>query len=99
MAVVDHDTLVATRTGGLAPDPDVLGPFAGSARLRPDGRPRREFRDELRVIADLRNVWTVAWTLALPVAIVWAAAALDRWFVWPVAVFAMGTVFVRLYIF
>lgn len=98
MAVVDHDTLVATRTGGLAPDPDSLTPFAGSARLRPDGRPRREFRDQLRRIENLRNAWTVVWTLALPVAIVWAAVAVDRWFVWPVAVLAMGTVFVRLYI-
>jgi fatty acid desaturase len=40
----------------------------------------------------------VAWTFALPIGMVWAAVALDRWFVWPVAVFAMGTVFVRLYI-
>ena len=98
MAAVDHDTLVATRTGGLAPDPDSLAPFAGSERLRPDGRPRPEFRNRLRQIRNLRNAWTVAWTLALPIGIAWAAAVLDRWFVWPVAVFAMGTVFVRLYI-
>ena len=98
MAAVDHDNLVETRTGGLAPDPAILGAFAGSARLRPDGRPRSAFRAELRAIADRRNAWTVAWTLALPIAIVAAAVAIDRWFIWPLAFGAMGTVFVRLYI-
>lgn len=96
MATADHDALVAVRTGGLAPDPDRLAPFPGSDRLRPDGRPLPALRSRLRRIRNVRNAWTVIWTAALAVGIVGATTALDRWYVWPFAVFAMGTVFARL---
>ena len=45
--LLDHDTRVATMTGGMVPDAPNFG---GSERLHPDGRPKGEFRDELRRI-------------------------------------------------
>ena len=53
-----HDEMVTAFTGGLAPTDRVV-PFAGSDRLRPDGRPRPAFRAELRRIPDLRNAGLV----------------------------------------
>ncbi|HCB34690.1 MAG TPA: hypothetical protein DEP69_05985 [Acidimicrobiaceae bacterium] len=67
-----HDDLVARMTGDMV---RAVEPFAGSARLRPDGRPRTEFRRELRRIANLRSALTVAWLLALPVLVVAGVAA------------------------
>ena len=90
-----HDELVQRYTGGLAPSPDEIVPFAGSARLRPDGRPQRDFRQELRRIDDLRNAWTVVWVLAFPVALVWATIAVDHWAFTVLAALLMGTQFPR----
>lgn len=98
MTVHDHDVLVADLTGGLAPGPGDLEPFSGSARLRSDGRPRPEFRAQLRRIPDLRNAWTVAWVLAMPVVVVWATIQVGRWWAVIPAFIAMGTVFPRFYI-
>jgi len=50
-----HDELVATMTGGMARS--GLPAFAGSERLRPDGRPLPDFRAELRRIPDALNAW------------------------------------------
>ena len=93
----DHDALVATLTGGLAPAADELPAFEGSARLRPDGRPRPEFRAELRRIPNVRNAIAVASTIAQPVVIIWLAVTLDHPAAWIAAFFAMGTVFTRAY--
>ncbi|MGI9606730.1 MAG: fatty acid desaturase family protein [Acidimicrobiales bacterium] len=92
----DHDELVATMTGGMVPRGER--PFAGSDLLRPDGRPRPEFRAELRRIQDMRNVLTVLSVLAVPIAVVWAVMAVDRWWAVPPAIAAMGIVQNRLYI-
>ncbi len=85
-----HEALLAEMTGGMV---QPVKPFEGSERLREDGRPRRDFRQELRTIANVRNAGAVLWLLALPVLVVtgvvlsydrintasWASAPLVRW--------------------
>jgi fatty acid desaturase len=93
-AAVEHDNLVAALTGGLAPPPD-LEPFAGSERLRPDGRPRPELRAELRRIPDLRNAALVAVAALSPVVVIWAAVTVNRPLGWVVAFVLMGGYFQR----
>ena len=83
-------------TGGLAPT--GLQPFAGSERLRPDGRPRPEFRAELREIADVRNVITTISSLLLPVAVVAAVITAGHWLAVVVAIPLMGILQNRLFI-
>ena len=90
-----HDDLVAAMTGGLAPAPDELPPFEGSERLRPDGRPRPEFRAQLRRIPNLRNAGLVTVVFAYPVAVCWAAATIDHPIGWIAAFFLMGLYFQR----
>jgi fatty acid desaturase len=93
----DHDQLVATMTGGMV-RPELAPSFAGSARLRPDGRPRPEFRAGLRRIPDLANAVAVAATMAAPVAIVWLAITFDHPVAWALAFVAMGSTLNRLFI-
>ncbi|MDH4170691.1 MAG: fatty acid desaturase [Acidimicrobiia bacterium] len=88
-----HDQLVDAFTGGLAPDD--LPPFAGSDRLRPDGRPRPEFRARLRRIPNLANAGLVAVVFAYPPLVVWAAVSLDHPLSWIVAFLLMGAWFQR----
>lgn len=90
-----HDELVEAFTGGLAPAPDRLAPFEGSQRLRPDGRPRPEFRAELRKIPDLRNAGLVVVALAYPFVTVGAAVSIDRPVAWIAAFVVMGAYFQR----
>lgn len=91
-----HDELLAEMTGGLAPTD--LETFAGSERLRPDGRPRAAFRAELRTIADVRNVITTVSSLALPAILVAAAIAIDHWLALVAAIPLMAIVQNRLFI-
>ncbi|MEO0492306.1 MAG: fatty acid desaturase [Actinomycetota bacterium] len=63
---MSHDDKVARFTGGLAAQLPELPPFEGSDRLRPDGRPRPEFRAELRRIPNAMNAFHVVFTLSLP---------------------------------
>ena len=72
-----HDELVAKMTGGMVSS--GIPEFSGSDRLRADGRPRKEFREELRHIANVRNVITTVISLALPVLLVFGVVALDHW--------------------
>lgn len=90
-----HDQLVASFTGGLAPRPETVPPFEGSDRLRPDGRPRPEFRAELRKIPDLRNAALVAVVLAYPFMVIGAAVHIDHPAGWVAAFFVMGAYFQR----
>lgn len=90
-----HDELVIARTGGLAPAPDALPPFEGSDRLRPDGRPRPEFRARLRRIPDRRNAGLVAIVFAYPVVVAWAAVTVDHPLGWIAAFLLMGAYFQR----
>jgi fatty acid desaturase len=90
-----HDDLVAAMTGGLAPGPDELPRFRGSDRLRPDGRPRPEFRAQLRRIPNLRNVGLVLVAFAYPAAVAWAAVTIDHPLGWIAAFVLMGAYFQR----
>ena len=63
---MSHDDKVAHFTGGLSSRLPELPPFAGSERLRPDGRPQPEFRAELRRISNATNAFHVVFTLSLP---------------------------------
>ena len=98
---LSHEERLAKFTGGLAPDPEMVPPFEGSDRLRPDGRPRPEFRAELRRIPDLANAGHVAFTLALPFGYTALATAATGWPrvvavpVWFVVFVAMGSWFQR----
>lgn len=91
-----HDDLVATMTGGMARSD--LPAFAGSERLRPDGRPRPEFRAELRRIPDAANAATVLATLAAAVAVIGAVIAVDHWLATLAAVPMMGVILLRMFI-
>ncbi|MDA3040277.1 MAG: fatty acid desaturase [Actinomycetota bacterium] len=96
----EHDALVAKMTGGMTRrlPAEALAPFSGSARLRPDGRPGAEFRDELRRIADLRNVLTCLSAIGLPVLSVGVVIALDHWSAIAAGVLVMGILQNRMFI-
>ena len=95
-SALSHDELVASMTGGMARGD--LPCFAGSPRLRPDGRPRPEFRAELRRIPNAFNAITVMATLTAAVAVVAAVIAVDHWLATAVAVPVMGIVMLRMFI-
>lgn len=96
-----HDEIVERFTGGLAPDASTIRPFEGSDRLRPDGRPRPEFRQELRRIPNAQNAFHLGVTFALPFLYCWLAVAATGWVLplrlaaWTVAFVAMGSWFQR----
>lgn len=92
----DHDELVATMTGGMSRD--IATNFAGSERLRPDGRPKPELRAELRQIANGRNAVSVVAALLAPAALVALVAWLSVPFLWIAAVPVMGILQNRMYI-
>jgi len=91
---MSHDELVTAFTGGLAPV-DAVPPFEGSGRLRPDGRPRPEFRAELRKIPNRQNALLVVVSLVYPFVAIGAAVALDHPVAWVAAFFVMGAYFQR----
>jgi len=91
-----HEEVLATMTGGLLPQ--GVTTFAGSDRLRPDGRPKPELRRELRQIADMRNAFVVLAVLALPALLVWAVVALDHWVAVVAAIPVMASAQLRFYI-
>ncbi|MEM7139943.1 MAG: fatty acid desaturase [Actinomycetota bacterium] len=93
MAQMTHAEAVAAYTGGLAPD--AVPPFEGSERLRPDGRPRPEFRAELRVIPNLRNAGLCVVAAIYPFVAIGAAVQIDHPLVWIAAFFVMGAYFQR----
>ena len=86
-------------TGGMARLVEPrLSTFEGSERLRPDGRPRGEFRDRMRRIDDLRNVATVLIALALPAVAVAFVANIGHWAAVAAAVPVMAVLQNRLFI-
>ena len=95
VAIPNHDELVASMTGGLV---RPVVPFAGSARLRPDGRPRPELRAELRRIANLRNALVCVVAILAPVAVIASVALIDQWWATAIAVPAMATLQLRMFI-
>lgn len=94
-ANAEHDELIAKLTGGMTRPTE---PFAGSERLRPDGRPRAEFRAELRRIADARNALVVATLLGSIVGVVWLTAAIDSWLAWPLGALIIGAAQLRMFV-
>ncbi len=92
----EHEAALATMTGGMAPTD--LPDFAGSERLRPDGRPRAEFRAELRRIDDARNVITAVAAVGVPALLVAAVIAIDHWMAVVAAIPVMAVLQNRLFI-
>ncbi len=98
---LSHDELVTRFTGGLAPDPTAIPVFTGSERLRADGRPRPEFRNELRRIPNLINAGHIVVTLSLPFLLVGLVVVSAQWngllhlAMWGLGFVAMGTWFQR----
>ena len=91
-----HEELVESMTGGMVTR--ASSDFTGSNLLRPDGRPRPSFRAELRKIDNVRNAFTVAWILFVPVATVWLVALAQRWWVTIIGFVVMALVQTRMYI-
>lgn len=83
-----HDEIIADITGGMLP---AVEPFAGSERLRPDGRPRPELRSELRRIADVKNAFSIVGAFGAPVAVVALVAMIDRWWAVVPAIIVMAS--------
>ena len=67
--VAGASVLVGRPLGGMVPDPAVLTPSRETDLVRADGRPKPEFREQLRRIPSWRNAWSVAsvWLQALVV--------------------------------
>ena len=91
-----HDELVESMTGGMATSSPA--DFGGSDLLRPDGRPRPEFRAALRKIDNTRNAGTVLSLFAAPALIVWLVAQIGTWWAIALAIVPMGIVQTRMYI-
>lgn len=64
----------------MLPDPELLVPPADDARVLANGRPSREYRDQLRRIPSWRNALSVAWLWSETIAI----AALAVWWNHPI---------------
>ena len=93
---LSHDDIVASMTGGMVDE--IANTFTGSDLLRADGRPRPEFRAELRKIDNGRNAVTVALVLIAPVLVTWAVVSTPTWWVLALAFAAMGMIQTRMYI-
>jgi len=91
-----HEELLATMTGGMVPA--TVTDFAGSDRLRPDGRPRRHLRDELRQIDNVANAGAFLLILVQVAAAVWLVARIDHWLAVVLAVPVMASLQLRFYI-
>ena len=98
MEAINHDERVASLTGGLAPVGGSLQAFLESDRLRADGRPKPDFRRDLRQISNLGNTWSATWVLLAPPAIVWFTILAAHWAATALAFIAMGAMFPRFYI-
>ncbi len=94
--VQTHDEIVSSMTGGMVRD--RASEFMGSDLLRPDGRPRPEFRTELRKIDDARNALTTASVLLTPLIVVALVAQVATWWAVVAAFVPMGIVQNRMYI-
>lgn len=95
--VTDHETLVEMMTGGMVNF--KAEQFAGSDRLRTDGRPKPELRSDLRKIDNLRNSLTVVGALVAPVLVIAAVVRLGAplWAIL-VSIPVIGTLQNRLYV-
>lgn len=85
-------------TGGMARRLERVEPFAGSERLRPDGRPVAAFRAELRRIPNVTNALAVAALLTSVVGVVWLVSAAGTWLAWPPAALVIGALQLRMFV-
>jgi len=74
--------------------PATLPECHETARIRADGRPTAEFREQLRRIPSWRNLWSVVFLYVQTGAVVWATVAWGPW-VWPVTFVLMGRSFAQ----
>ncbi|WP_420450334.1 fatty acid desaturase family protein [Ilumatobacter sp.] len=80
----------------LVPTADDLPDVLPTDRLNSRGMATRAWRPELRRIADVRNVATVAWALLLTFGVVALAGVLHTWWAYLVAFVLMGAGHARL---
>jgi fatty acid desaturase len=76
-------------TMSMVPAPALLAPARATERIRPDGRPTPEFREQLRRIPSWRNALSVMSMFLQTAAVLWAAVTWGPW-TWPVAFVLMG---------
>lgn len=88
-ASVAYDPSRGVRLGGMTPSPEVLAPGAETDLVRADGRPRAEWRVELRRIPNLRNALTIVMLYAQTLGVI-AGAVWLGWWAWPLAFALMG---------
>ena len=65
-----------------------------TALIRPDGRPKPAFREQLRRIPSWRNAWSVLFLYVQTALVLWATVVLAPW-VWPVTFLLMGRTFAQ----
>ncbi|MBT8240252.1 MAG: fatty acid desaturase [Acidimicrobiia bacterium] len=92
--ISSHDELVASMTGGMVPTTPKV--FNGTDKLRADGRPRPDFRAELRNIDNVRNAITFLSVLAAPALITYLVLWAGTWWAVALAVLPMGMVQTRM---
>jgi fatty acid desaturase len=82
-------TAPGRQLGGMVPPAELLRPGRDTELVRPDGRPKPEFRAELRRIPSWRNAVSVVVLYAQTAAVIWATVTLGPW-AWPIGVVLMG---------
>src|SRR5688572_28399591 len=73
----------------MVPSPDLLVPGRPTELVRPDGRPRQEFRADLRRIPSWRNALTVCLLFVQSGLVIWLTVAFGPW-TWPLGLLLMG---------
>ena len=76
--------------GGMVKDQSVFTDEITHDRIRTDGRPSPQFREQLRRIPDLRNAVTVALLWIQTIAIIVVTVQVNTWWLWIVAFLLMG---------
>ena len=74
--------------------PAVLPVCHETELIRPDGRPKPAFREQLRRIPSWRNAWSVLFLYVQTGAVLWATVAFGPW-IWPVTFVLMGRTFAQ----
>lgn len=80
----------------MVPAAELLPDVLPTDRLLAGGQPAPTIRAGLRRIANARNAWTVVFAWMQAAAVFAVAVAVDRWWIWPLAVVVMGRTFAQL---
>lgn len=83
-------TVAPPASATLVPGPDRLPDVLPTGRLNAKAMPTRPWRDELRRIPTVRNVFTVLGAVVQTFGVVGAAMWIDRWWAWIAAFVLMG---------